>query len=348
MNPKMQAAILHTPGDIRIEEVDRPEISGVGEVLLRVEACGVCGSDIPRMMLKGAHKMPLIPGHEFSGTVIDLSADVDSVSIGDLVTVPPLIPCLKCGSCDEGRFGLCEAYDYFGSRRDGAYAQFVVAPAANLLKVPSTLNPVAAAMVDPAAIALHALDKTQLNENSTVAIIGAGPIGLFAVQWAKLAGASLIVAIDVSLETLDLALKAGASEVYTSAADALATHRNGFSIVFEGAGVAVTENAAIELCGRGGEAVFVGIPSKDVPITASTFAHFLRNEISLHGSWNSFSAPWPGSAWLKSVSMLNEGRLLWRFMITHELELQDLPEMFEKLVNRSEPSSKVIFRPNAN
>ena len=344
----MHAAVLHAPGDIRIEKVDRPEISGLGQVLLRVEACGVCGSDIPRMMLKGAHKMPLIPGHEFSGTVIDASTDVDSVSVGDLVTVPPLIPCRNCDSCKESRYGLCENYDYFGSRRNGAYAQFVIAPASNVLKVPPALNPVAAAMIDPAAIALHALAKTKLDATSTVVVIGAGPIGLFAVQWAKLAGVSLIVAIDVSPETLDLALEAGASEVYASASEALAVHKNGFSIAFEGAGVAATENAAIELCGRGGEAVFVGIPSKDVPIQVGIFSHFLRNEVSLHGSWNSFSAPWPGSAWHKSVRMLNEGLLRWEFMVTHELSLDELPEMFVKLANRTEPSSKVIFRPNPN
>lgn len=300
------------------------------------------------MMSKGAHKMPLITGHEFSGTVVAISDDVDSVAVGDLVTVPPLIPCQNCDSCREGRFGLCENYDYFGSRRNGAYAEYVVSPATNVLKVPPSLNPIAAAMVDPAAIALHALEKTRLSTESTVAVIGAGPIGLFAIQWAKLAGASIVVAVDVSSKALELALEAGATHTYTMAAEALESHSSGFDIVFEGAGVTATENAAIQLCGRGGQAVFVGIPSTDIPISAAIFSHFLRNEVSLHGSWNSFSSPWPGGAWAKAIEMLDKGSLKWNFMVTHDLRLEELPEMFEKLGNRTEHSSKVIFRPGKN
>jgi L-iditol 2-dehydrogenase len=344
----MKAAVLYAPGDIRVEEVPAPVITGAGEVLLRVEACGVCGSDIPRMLTKGAHVMPLICGHEFSARVTDASDDVEGVSVGSLVTVPPLIPCFKCRACLRGTFSLCEDYDYFGSRRNGAYAEYVVAPLHSILAVPDNVGPVAAAMVDPAAIALHALRRTRLGIGSRVAVVGLGPIGLFAIQWARLAGASEVVAVDISDEKLALALTAGASDVARDLDSALALADGGFDVVFEGAGVPAAENIAARLAGPQSEAVFVGIPHSDVNIQADVFAHFLRQEVTLHGAWNSFSAPWPGDEWRETLDMMSHGRLQWEFMVTHDLSLEELPEMFRKFGDRSEHSAKVIFRPNGN
>jgi L-iditol 2-dehydrogenase len=167
-------------------------------VLLKVAACGVCGSDIPRMLRNGGYVMPIICGHEFSGYVEQLGEGVTGFEPGDLVSVPPLIPCYHCDFCLRGEFGLCENYDYFGSRSNGAYAQYVVSPVGNLLKMPAGIDPRAAAMLDPAAIALHALWKTGLRSGHRVLVVGAGPIGLFAVQWAKLAGAALASPVTIS------------------------------------------------------------------------------------------------------------------------------------------------------
>jgi L-iditol 2-dehydrogenase len=119
MQEVMPAAVLHKPGDIRIENVPRPEVQP-NQALVRVVACGVCGSDIPRMLTKGAHKLPLICGHEFSGRIESLGAGMDEWKEGDLVAIPPLIPCFKCAQCLIGEPSRCEDYDYFGSRRDGA------------------------------------------------------------------------------------------------------------------------------------------------------------------------------------------------------------------------------------
>src|SRR4051795_9502959 len=183
---RMTAAVLHAPGDIRVEEVDVPT-PGPGQVLVKVAACGVCGSDIPRMLRNGGYVMPIICGHEFAGHVAALGEGVTGFEVGDLVSVPPLIPSYHCDFCLKGEFGLCENYDYFGSRNDGAYAQYVVSPVGNLLKMPAGIDPRAAAMLDPAAIALHALWKTGLRTGQRVLVVGAGPIGLFAVPWARLA-----------------------------------------------------------------------------------------------------------------------------------------------------------------
>ena len=131
-------------------------------------ACGVCGSDIPRVLFKGAHKLPLICGHEFSGHIEELGSGMEGWQHGELVTVPPLIPCGTCEQCLRGVPSRCQDYDYFGSRRDGAYTEYALVPRANLIRVPSGVSPETAAFTDPAAIALHALMKTGLGAGQTL------------------------------------------------------------------------------------------------------------------------------------------------------------------------------------
>ena len=136
----MRAAVLYRPGDVRVEEVTKPQIKP-DHALVRIAACGVCGSDIPRVLIKGAHKLPIICGHEFAGQITELGERMDGWLVGDLVTVPPLIPCGTCEQCLRGVPSRCEDYDYFGSRRDGAYTEFALVPKTNLLRVPAGNQP---------------------------------------------------------------------------------------------------------------------------------------------------------------------------------------------------------------
>jgi L-iditol 2-dehydrogenase len=343
----MTAAVMYAPGDIRVEQAAVPR-PGPGEVLLKVAACGVCGSDIPRMLRNGGYVMPIICGHEFSGWVEETGEGVMGFEVGELVSVPPLIPCQRCDYCRRGEFGLCESYDYFGSRSNGAYAQYVVSPVGNLLKLPKGIDPRAAAMLDPAAIALHGLWKTGLRAGHRVLVIGAGPIGLFGVQWAKLHGAAQIVTVDLSDEKSAMALDAGATEAVQSAEEARALGGRGFDIVLESAGVPATADMAADLTGPLGHAVFIGIPHAPVTFGKETFNRFMRQEATLHGSWNSFSAPFPGDEWRTAADKLANGELKWEFMITHELPLEALPDTISKLGDRTIFSSKVLFLPNQN
>lgn len=345
MTRTMTAAVMHEPGDIRVEQVPVPEITE-GDVLLRVEACGVCGSDIPRMNFAGAYYTPIICGHEFSGTIVEVGDAVEGLSVGQLVTVPPLIPCYTCDSCLAGHFSLCEDYGYFGSRQEGAYAQYVAVNAANAFPMPEGVDPRAAAMMDPSAIALHAIYRTKLGAGSRVAVTGAGPIGLFAIQWARLLGATEVLAVDLSPEKAAMAREAGATMTANNDAEALEQAGLGFDVVIESAGAAQTVALATQLTARHGEAVFIGIPHTPVELAKSTFSHFLRREASLHGSWNSFSAPFPGREWVESARAFADGSLKWEFMITHELGLEALPETMRQLGERSIFSSKVLFMPN--
>ncbi len=249
----------------------------------------------PRMLRNGGYIMPIICGHEFSGWVTELGEGVEGFDIGELVSVPPLIPCRNCDFCAKGAFGLCENYDYFGSRCDGAYAQYVVSPVGNLLKLPSGIDPRAAAMLDPAAIALHGLWKTNLEGRAP----GPGDrerdrSDFFAVQWAKLHGAGQIVAVDLSEEKAAMACEAGATHAVQGIEEARALGGRGFDIVLESAGVPATADMAANLTGPQGHAVFVGIPHAPVTLDKDTFNKFMRLETSLHGSWNSFLGAVPG------------------------------------------------------
>jgi L-iditol 2-dehydrogenase len=338
----MLAAVMYSPGDIRLEDVQRP-LARPGEVLLRVAAVGVCGSDIPRMLVKGAHRMPIICGHEFSGHIAGKAAGVEGFEIGDLVGVAPLIPCYKCDQCKTGNFSRCRDYDYFGSRRDGAYTDYVTVPVENLLKAPQDMDARAVAMTDPASIALHAIWKSPPTAGQRGGVIGCGPIGLFAIQWMKLMGCSEVVAIDIAPEKLAQAKEAGASQAFlitdTIPADLKC------DLIIEAAGHNSSINLAAKLAGPGGHVVFIGIPVGDVTLENKAFQHFLRQEISLHGAWNSFGAPYPGKQWHVTLEALATGKLKWQFMISHELPINELPAMFQKIKDRSEFFSKIMFRP---
>tara|TARA_R100000687_G_scaffold81846_2_gene79642 strand:- start:1177 stop:2196 length:1020 start_codon:yes stop_codon:yes gene_type:complete len=339
----MRAIVLHAPKDIRLEEVPEPT-AGPGEVVVRVASVGVCGSDLPRMLIKGAHKMPLITGHEFSGHITEIGEGVEGWEKGELVAVPPLLPCYDCPECATGNFSRCHDYDYFGSRRDGAYAEYVAIPVENLLKTPEGVDPRAIAMTDPASIALHAIWKAGgITAGQTGAVVGCGPIGLFAIQWMRIMGASSVIAVDVSQEKLDLAREAGADVlVLSSETDSNKARAN---VVVEAVGLDATINTAINIAAPGGHVSFIGIPVPDVTMDNKTFQTFLRQEISLHGSWNSFGAPFPGPQWTTTIEKFGAGELKWEFMISHDLEFEELPEIFRRFDARDIHFSKVLFHP---
>lgn len=340
----MRAVILDAPREIRLADVKAPDAKA-DHVIVHVEAVGVCGSDLPRMLIKGAHKMPLICGHEFCGKITQIGEGVSGFEVDELVAIAPMIPCQECDQCKQGQFSRCRDYDYFGSRRDGAYAEYVSIPKENLLKVAKGTDPRAVAMVDPASIALHAIWKAGgVKAGQRGAVIGAGPIGLFAIQWMKIMGASQVVAVDISQEKLELAKQAGAT--HTFLADDIIPNELLADVLIEAVGHPSAINSVINLAAPGGHVAFIGIPVGDVNLSNSTFQHFLRQEISLHGSWNSFGAPYPGAQWTVTLEKFGTGELKWEFMISHQLTLEELPKIFKELEeNKKLFYSKIMFIP---
>lgn len=162
---EMKAYVLHDIGDIRYEEVKNPVLKP-DEVLIEVKAVGICGSDIPRIFENGTYSFPLIPGHEFSGRIVETGAEADSGWLGKRAGVFPLLPCRNCAPCGQQHYEMCRSYSYFGSRTDGAFAQYVAVPVWNLVELPDEVSYEAAAMLEPMAVAAHAMRSMGVGEHA--------------------------------------------------------------------------------------------------------------------------------------------------------------------------------------
>jgi L-iditol 2-dehydrogenase len=207
------------------------------------------------------------------------------------------------------------------------------------------MDPRLAAMCDPAAIALHALWRTGARLGDCVAIVGAGPIGLLALQLARIQGASRVIALDIVPQKLELARQLGADGGYTSAAEALEHDPDGFDVVIETSGVNAGEENAVLLAGRHGRVAFIGIPNAPVTLSQQAFDLVLRYEVSLMGSWNSMSAPFPGHEWRTVVDLFATGRLRGLEMITDEVGVSDVPTLLPRLADRSGFHLKALVFP---
>lgn len=346
----MKAVRLHRIGELSVDDVPTPTAEP-GEVLLRVGAVGVCGSDLPRVMLSGAHRMPVTIGHEFAGTIVELGAGADGWSVGDRVTVAPLLPCGHCRWCRQGLYHLCASYDYFGSRRDGALAEYVNVPVANLVKLPDGVSLEVGAMADPSATALHALWRAKISAGATVAVYGAGPIGLYAVQWARILGAQRIVAVDVWDDKLDLAQELGATHTVNARSEdpvqRIEQITDGWlaDTVLEFAALQTTQVQAIRSARRQGTVILVGISHDDLHLPEAAVERIMRHEIAVTGSWNSNSLPYPGREWQLTVDYFATGQLQGDPLVSHRYSLADAPEIFPRLYRREFSFNKVLFLP---
>ncbi len=190
----MKAYVLHGINELRYEDVNKP-VPQPDEVRVQVKAAGICGSDIPRIYKTGAHRHPLIPGHEFSGVVESAGGTAGKEWIGKRVGVFPLIPCRRCGSCKKQKYELCEAYGYLGSRQDGGFAEYVSVPVSNLIALPDSVSYEAAAMLEPMAVAVHAMQRVSVETGDTVAVCGLGTIGRLLAMVLQANGVSRLMLI---------------------------------------------------------------------------------------------------------------------------------------------------------
>ncbi|MFQ6039593.1 MAG: galactitol-1-phosphate 5-dehydrogenase [Candidatus Poribacteria bacterium] len=343
----MKAAVLHGVNDLRYEEVPTPAIKA-GEALIKVKAAGVCGSDVPRIMQKGTYKFPLIPGHEFSGEVVELAQNVTDVKIGDRATVIPLIPCLKCDYCQIGEYAQCDDYDYLGSRTDGGFAEYAKAPVSNLVIVPENVDLIEASLTEPAAVALHALRRTGVDAGDKVAILGAGPIGLMLAQWARIMGAGKIFLVDIVEEKLQFAQKLGFTDCINSreqdAVEAImdATNGKGVDLAIEGAGAAITFRQCIQVARKLGKVIFMGNIETDVVLDAKTVSSILRKQIVMYGTWNSSFTCLPKNEWTTSLSFMNNG-LNIKSLISHRFPLERAKEAIEMMFYKNQFFNRVVF-----
>lgn len=344
----MKACRLHRVGELRCDEVQIPVPHGK-ELLLRVGACGVCGSDFPRVFEHGSSngKYPLIIGHEFAGEVVAVGETADPALIGARGAVYPLIPCRQCEPCVMGQYAMCEDYDYLGSRRDGGFGEYCLIPSAWHLIRSEGAPMEALAMTEPACVAQHALRRAGVGAGQFVVIYGAGPIGIMAARWAELFGARVLLA-DIDDAKVAFARKKGFSAVNSRHEDVPAAVRalNGGRLAdaaIEGTGASSALQGCIQCVRACGRIALLGNPMGDTAIPLKLHSMMLRKEVNLCGVWNSSRAPHPVNEWAHTVRMLDEGKFEVLDLITDRLSLEELPGAMAEIRSGARKIVKAMY-----
>jgi L-iditol 2-dehydrogenase len=310
----MKAAVLHGKNDIRYEEIDTPLLDS-NTVKVKVMASGICGSDIPRVLEGKAHSFPIVLGHEFSGIVDEVGADVCDLKNGDHVAGVPLIPCFQCTDCLNGNFSQCKHYSFIGSRRNGSLSEYVVVPDSNLVKIDPKISFIEGALFEPSTVALHGLLMLNIKRGGSVAILGGGTIGYFAVQWAKILGAGQVTILSRSESKLELCRKAGADFGFSTDGDQWlklakdVTDGEGYDYVVETAGSTETMRNSFKLVKNKGQICLIGTPTTELVFQPKEWELMNRKEFALTGSWMSYSNPFPGIEWEMTAKHFSDGSL---------------------------------------
>jgi alcohol dehydrogenase len=335
----MRAIELTEPGKLRIIETAEPAPPGAGEALVRVHAVGICGTVYGGFLGKMPFfSYPRSPGHELGVEVVAVGAGVTHVQAGDRCCVEPYINCQTCHSCVRGLTNCCEHHQTLGVHCDGGLRPLFTVPARKLHPSPR-LTAEQNALVETLAIGCHAIDRAAPKRGETVLIIGAGPIGLSALEFAKVAGTRVIV-MDMAQSRLDFVRASmGVSDTVlatgTSAdIDAVNHLTDGrmCEVVVDATGSAVSMGAALALCSFGGRLVYVGITQGEVTFPHAPVMH--RRELTILASRNALSRDFA-----RIIGLIEDGTINTRPWITHRLSFAELPAAFPGLLS---PASGVI------
>ena len=343
----MKALVLKEYKKFGFEDVAEPEVRPE-EVLVAVKACGICGSDVHGMDgSTGRRRPPIIMGHEAAGVIAEIGRDVTGWAKGDRVTFDSTIYCGECDYCREGRINLCDRRRVLGVscedyRQHGAFAEFVAVPPRILYRVPESLAFEHAAMVEPFAIALHAVRRSPPSLNDAVVVVGAGMIGLALVQALSHSGCGKLIVLDVADDRLAMASKFGATHTINSASrDGLSairelTNGNGAELSFEAVGVTPTVNLALSCLRKGGATTLVGnvAPKIEFPLQVA-----VTRELTIHGSCAS-RGEYPAC-----LDMLARGALKATPLISATAPLAEGAQWFERLYRKEPGLLKVVLKP---
>ena len=345
----MKAGVVHAKYDIRYEDIPKPDVVE-NTVLVKVKYTGICGSDIPRVNGDACHFFPNVLGHEFSGTVAEIGPGVTNVKPGDRVAGVPLVPCMKCIDCQQGNYSLCKHYSFIGSRQFGSFAEYVLMPARNVIPFGDEVSFEQGAFFEPATVALHGLQRLPYEGGKNVAILGAGTVGLFTMQWARIFGAKNLVVFDIAEERIALGKSLGAThgintleEDFMDQAMAI-TDGRGFDYVFETAGNTITMKMAFSLAANKANVCFIGTPTHELSFTVKEWENINRKEFHLTGSWMSYSAPFPGKEWDLVAHYFSTGDLKFdESFIFRKVPLSQIDTAFEMFKTPGFVKGKVLI-----
>jgi L-iditol 2-dehydrogenase len=344
----MKATVLYGINDLRYETDYPLPVLKDGEVLVKVRAAGICGSDVARVLKNGTYHFPTIIGHEFSGEVCAVKDETDNKLIGKRVSVFPLKPCFECDNCKQGRYEMCEHYDYLGSRCDGGFAEFVAVPKWNLCFLPDNISFESAAMFEPSAVAMHALLRSGLQVGDDIAIIGPGTIGIILCQLARIAGAGRVFLIGRSNDKLNFAQQMGVGYVFNSSeGDAVEwimqnTNNKGVDVALEGTGASASFELCLNIAKASGTLLAMGNPLSDMSVSQKAYWKLLRKQLTVVGTWNS-SFGVGKSDWQRILDLLAAGNLQLEKLITHRLALPDLYDGIKMMADKNVYTNKVMI-----
>lgn len=349
----MKAQVFYEKEVMRLEDIPKPVIND-HEVLIKVRACGVCGSDVSYFFGKTPLDTPsgvgpLILGHEFSGEIDQIGDQVIGLKIGDRVTVNPPLPCNHCNQCKKGNPNLCENIFPLGTAQNGAFAEYVKAPFEHVYLLPDTIEFDEGAIIEPFACATHGLEILSVIPGDFVVIIGAGTIGLMMLKILKYSGAGRIFVLDVSDSSLDSAREFGADKVINPLVQSskyyignvyewmlAQTQGNLANKVIVPTAATAAFQTAIEISGKKSDIVYFGLPSREMQLPIPVY-DLLTNEKTLHFSW---LAP---LVWPRVMQMFSTRDYALSELITHRYPLEDLEQAIKILAGKQEKIIKAII-----
>lgn len=343
----MQALVLEGYINFCIRDVPEPNLSPL-DILIQVKACGICGSDVHGYDGSTGRRIPpLIMGHEAAGVVAKLGAKVSGFHVGDRVTFDSTVSCGQCRFCSAGEVNLCNNRQVLGVacdeyRRDGAFAEFVVVPAHIVYMLPESFTYEKAALVEAVSIAVHAAKVSQIQQGSTAVIVGAGMIGLLAVQAFRIFGCKKILAVDLEQSKLDIARQLGADEtflatdpeIYSNLKDA--NDGQEADIAIDVVGIQKSIATAIEAVRRGGTVTFIGNLAATVEIPLQKI---VTRQLRLLGSCAS------AGEYEECIALMTSGAINVDPLISAVAPLHEGALWFERLYNRESGLMKVILQP---
>jgi L-iditol 2-dehydrogenase len=329
----MKAAVLVEPGHLVVKDVPMPQ-PGPDDVLIQVTLAGVCGSDASFFHGKIVAPLPVIPGHEAVGRIVECGENVTRLKVGQRVTIQPNFSCRTCPVCLAGRQNICPSKIRLGIDTDGVFAEYVKVPAAYVWPIPEALGDETAVFAEPSAVACHCLKILTPREGNRVLIFGAGVIGLLTLQLAKLHTAE-ITAYDINPNHLLLAQRVGASHIIASPEETGRFH-NRFDVIYETSGAESALSQTIELAAPAAKIVLLGLPARAYPLSATMI---VRKELQISGSII-YTDEFPDA-----IDNLLSGRIQTEPLISGRLSLAELnrslsdlssPDRVKMLVNVSQ------------
>jgi 2-desacetyl-2-hydroxyethyl bacteriochlorophyllide A dehydrogenase len=329
----VRAAVITGVGQVSVETVDDPT-PGPRDVVVEVAAAGICGTDLHILQGEFAPTLPIIPGHEFAGTVVALGSDVTEVAVGDRVAVDPSLHCGECYQCRRGRGNMCERWAAIGVTHPGAVADYVAVPVKNCWTVPESLTLDAAALVEPLSCAVRGYDVIRSQLANHVLIYGSGTMGLMMLELAKRAGAATVSIVDLNPERLDTARLLGCTAAVTSA-DELVRPR-GWDLVIDCTGAAAAITDGLARVAKAGTFLQFGVSDYATRVEIEPYKIY-NQEITITGSMavlHSFE---------RAGELLAAGVLQPDVMISHRYPLEKFPDALDQF--RAGIGRKILLTP---